>query len=66
MKPLVRYGRRVKIPSSLQIKHELRLFIADANVRELCAEAEGLSAWTPWSEICTHRAQAGLASATAV
>jgi len=56
MKPLVRFGRKIPIPSSLQIRNELRSFIAEENVRELCAEGEGLLASATWEEICAHRA----------
>lgn len=56
MKPLVRFGRRVPVPSSIQIRHELRSFIAGENVRELCAEAEGMSSSATWDEICARRA----------
>ena len=61
MKPLVRFGRKIPIPSSLQIRHELRSFIAEENVRELCAEAEGLSSSSSWDEICAHRASVATA-----
>jgi hypothetical protein len=61
MKPLVRFGRKIPIPSSLQIRRELREFIAEDNVRELCAEGEGLAMSATWEEICAHRA--GVAAA---
>ena len=61
MKPLIRFGRRIPIPSSLQIRHELRSFIAGENARELCAEAEGLSVSATWDEICAHRVRVAAA-----
>ena len=55
MKPLVRFGRRIPTPSTLQIRHELRMFIAEENVLELCAEAEGLPVFATWKEIMARR-----------
>lgn len=62
MKPLVRFGRKIPIPSSLQVRHELRSFIAQENVRELCAEAEGVSSSATWEEICAHRVRVAAAT----
>ncbi len=59
MKPLVRFGRRIALPSTVQIRHELRVLRAEENVRELCAEAEGLPCSASWDEICVRRARAG-------
>lgn len=61
MKPLIRFGRRIPVPSSIQVRHELRSFIAEDNVRELCAEAEGMTSSATWDEICAHRAIAAMA-----
>lgn len=49
------YGRRIQIPSSVQVRHELRAFIAEENVRELCAEADGLPVRATWTEIEARR-----------
>lgn len=51
----VRFGRRINIPSSLQIRTELRALVADENARERCAESEGLPDSTSWQEIVEHR-----------
>jgi hypothetical protein len=56
MKQEVYYGKRLKVPSMVQVRHELRAFIAEYDVRELCAEADGLSPGAAWKEIEAHRA----------
>jgi hypothetical protein len=58
MRSPVRFGKRTPVPSTLQIRHELRTFIAEENVRELCAEGKGLASDASWDEIVAHRAQA--------
>ncbi|GAA0573276.1 hypothetical protein [Rhizomicrobium electricum] len=55
MKPFVRFGRRLSLPSTVQIRHELRAFIVEEDVREECAAKEGLSAGATWDEIYAHR-----------
>jgi hypothetical protein len=44
MKPLIRFGRRIPIPSTLQIRHELRTFSVEKFMREVCPESETLVA----------------------
>ena len=56
MNKLVRFGRKIPIPSTLQVSRELRLFCAEENTRSLCAEAEGLPPGASWDEIGAHRA----------
>jgi hypothetical protein len=55
MKSMVRFGSRIRLPSTIEIKHELRAMAAEWNVRELCAEAEGLPATASWDELEAHR-----------
>lgn len=58
-KPFVRFGKRIPIPSTLQIRRELRAFCAQEEVREECAAKEGLPSAATWDEIYAHRAVAG-------
>jgi hypothetical protein len=60
-KQLIRFGRRIPIPSTVQIRHELRAFCAEEDVREECAKAEGLSVQASWEDIYSHRAAANRA-----
>lgn len=55
MKKFVRFGKSFAIPSTVQIRHELRLFCAEENVRSLCAEGEGLAPGASWDEITAWR-----------
>ncbi|MGA7711970.1 MAG: hypothetical protein WCA81_08720 [Rhizomicrobium sp.] len=41
MKTFVRFGRRLPIPSTVQILHELMQFCADDDARKLAAEKLG-------------------------
>ncbi len=54
------YGRIFKVPPLQQVRRELRAFIAVENVRELCAEAEGLPLDTSWSDLAERRAAVAL------
>jgi hypothetical protein len=38
MKPLIRFGRRIPIPSTLQIRNELRNFSVEKFMAEVCPE----------------------------
>ena len=55
MQSYIRYGRRIQIPSTAQVTHELRVLIAEENVRELCAEADGLPLFASWNDIESRR-----------
>jgi hypothetical protein len=50
-----RFGRRMPVPSTLQISHELRAFSAQDDVRIRCAAEEGLPITASWEEIIVHR-----------
>jgi hypothetical protein len=50
-----RFGRRISVPSSLQIRTELRALVADERVRELCAELDGLADGATWQDIIENR-----------
>ena len=49
------------MPSTVQIRHELRAFIAQEEIRAECAAKEGLPAGATWDEIYAHR-PAGIAN----
>jgi hypothetical protein len=53
-----RFGRRMPVPSTLQVSHELRVFSAQEDVRLRCAAEEGLPMTVSWGEIAAHRAAA--------
>jgi len=56
MEKFVRFGRRLAVPSTVEIRHELRSFSVQEDVREECATAEGLGNAATWDEIYAHRA----------
>ncbi|HVT24964.1 MAG TPA: hypothetical protein VHD95_10080 [Rhizomicrobium sp.] len=55
MKPLIRYGKRIPLLPSVQIRRELRMFCAQEDIRERCAEAEGMPIDSSWEQICERR-----------
>ncbi len=58
MKPFIRFGRRLPIPSTVEIRHELRAFSAQEDIREESAASEGLAEAASWDEIYAHRVPA--------
>jgi len=58
MQKFVRFGRRLALPSTVEIRHQLRAFSAQEDVREDCAATEGLTSGATWDEIYAHRAPA--------
>jgi hypothetical protein len=55
---IVRFGRRITLPSTVQILHDYRVFAEEREVRELCAAELGLSLDASWSEIVVRRQHA--------
>ena len=51
-----RFGRRMSVPSTLQISHELRAFSLQDDARARCAAEEGLPVAAPRDEIAVHSA----------
>jgi hypothetical protein len=51
----LRFGRRMPVPSTLQIKHELRILSAEDDLRVRCAAEEGLPIAVSWEDIVVHR-----------
>jgi len=61
-----RFGRRVSVPSSLQIRTELRALVADERARELCAELDLLPDGASWQDIIDNRQRLATAAADAL
>jgi hypothetical protein len=61
---LRRFGRRLAVPSSLQILHELRALLADEHARERCAELDGLPRTASWEDIVDRRNALAVNSST--
>ena len=59
---IVRFGRRIAIPATVQILHDYRVFAEEREVRERCADAEGLPMTASWEDILAHRAGSTTAS----
>jgi hypothetical protein len=50
-----RFGKRISVPSSLQIRAELRALVIDERARDFCAELDGLPASATWQDIIENR-----------
>ena len=53
-----RFGRRIPLPSAVQILHELKVLSAQEEGRKRYALADGLPETASWDEIGAHRARA--------
>jgi hypothetical protein len=53
-----RFGRRIALPSTVQILHELKIMEAQEEGRKRYALADGLAETASWEEIGAHRARA--------
>lgn len=62
MKPLIRFGRRIPIPSTLQIRRELRTFSVEKFMAEMAGESaqprEGIRRALPESETTAQSTKA--------
>ena len=59
-----RFGRRIALPSTVQILHEFRVMDAQEEGRKRHALADGLAETSSWEEIGAHRARARAKSAS--
>jgi hypothetical protein len=57
MNTAFRFGRRLPLPSTAQILHELKALGAQEAARERYALSDGLPITATWLEIGLHRAQ---------
>ena len=55
MNSTVRFGRRIPVPSTVQILHELMAFSGREDVRERWATEDGAPRTTPRAEIVSHK-----------
>ena len=53
-----RFGRRIPLPSTAQILHELKVLSQQEEGRKRYALADGLPETASWDEIGAHRARA--------
>lgn len=58
MRGQLRFGRRIPLPSTVQIIHDLKRMAADDEARTKCAREDGLADSTSWEAIGLHRAAA--------
>ncbi len=50
-----RFGRKIPLPSTYQILHELKMFAEYETARTACAEKIGASPNASWEQIRDHR-----------
>jgi len=55
MNSTVRFGRRIPVPSTVQILHELMAFSPQQDVRERCVAEGGAPGTTFRAEIVSHK-----------
>ena len=62
---IMRFGRRIAIPSTVQILHDYKVFAEEREVRERCAAEEGLSLDASWEDIVVLRVERKAAAVAA-
>ena len=60
-----RFGRRIPLPSTVQLLHDLKVLSAQEEGRKRYALADGLPETASWDEIGAHRACAERKAASA-
>lgn len=53
-KSIIRFGRRIPIPSTVQVRHDYRVYCEEREARELCAAEEGLPSEASRDDIILH------------
>ena len=54
----IRFGRRIPLPSTVQILHDLKVLFVQEEGRKRYVLADGLPETASWDEIGAHRARA--------
>jgi hypothetical protein len=66
MAQLRRFGRKISLPSTRQILHELKVFSGQEDARKACAVMIGLAETATWQEIQACRLHSEFADKQAV